>query len=292
MSKSKKRGRGKGQQSPYKIITESAYHGRGFFKTGAVIMAAGLAVSAVVATAPPTVAQSVTVSLEDAKSPAVVQEITDVSMFYTDDNLVNFRVKEVDEVNRLVEELVTLDEKSEKSGNSVITKTLDHFVSTLSDEEAEEKLEHYREEQERAKRAARRAYTTSYNYVGFNTSGIPMSQKVPSVPVELDENGVPLHYSYCITGHATAYYADAGSITSTGTTPVQGTVAVDPRKIPYGTRMYITSADGQIVYGYSVAEDTGGFIYFTHGATVDLYMNSYSDCVNWGWRMANIYILD
>lgn len=290
MSKSKKRGRGKGQQSPYKIITESAYQGRGLFKTGAVIMAAGLAVSAVVATAPTTVAKSVTVSLEDAKSPAVVQEITDVSMFYTDDSLVNFRVKEVDEVNRLVEELIILDEETEKTENSVITKDLKSYVSSLSNEEAEEKLEHYRQEQEKARRKAQRAYTTTYNYVGLNASGVPMSQKVPSVPIELDENGVPLHYSYCITGHATAYTAD--SITSTGTRPVQGTVAVNPRQIPYGTRMYITSADGRYVYGYAVAEDTGGFIYFSNGATVDLFMNSYADCVDWGWRMANIYILD
>ena len=56
--------------------------------------------------------------------------------------------------------------------------------------------------------------------------------------------------------------------------------------------MYITSSDGSIVYGYAVAEDTGGFIYWENGATVDLYMHSYDDCCSWGWRSANIYILD
>ena len=125
--------------------------------------------------------------------------------------------------------------------------------------------------------------------MGLNANGVPMSQKVPDAPIELDENGVPLHYSYCITDIATAYCNDP--ITSTGTVPVQGTVAVDPRIIPYGTRMYITSADGRYVYGYCVAEDTGGFIYLANGPSADLFMYSESDCDEWGWRMAKIYIL-
>lgn len=141
---------------------------------------------------------------------------------------------------------------------------------------------------QQAMEAQQAAIRQSSGYVGLNNQGVPMSEKTGDVA--LDENGVPLQYSRCITAIATAYSSDP--ITSTGTVPVQGTVAVDPAKIPYGTRMWITSADGQYVYGLAVAEDTGGFIYMSNGPAADLYMYSEADCDNWGWRTANIYILD
>ena len=40
---------------------------------------------------------------------------------------------------------------------------------------------------------------------------------------------------------ATAYAGD--TITSTGTTPKWGTIAVDPSVIPYGTKVYIPEFD-------------------------------------------------
>ncbi|MBR6635536.1 MAG: hypothetical protein IKL41_07940 [Clostridia bacterium] len=56
--------------------------------------------------------------------------------------------------------------------------------------------------------------------------------------------------------------------------------------------MYIVSSDGKWVYGYSIAADTGGFVTNGSGTTVDLYMYSYSDCINFGRRNVEIYILD
>lgn len=172
------------------------------------------------------------------------------------------------------------------------------YISSPSAEETQRKLEEIRLEKEREARlkAEQEARIRRQqealrlgSYVRFNRQGIPLSQKAGTV--ELDANGVPTHYSYCITGTATAYYG--GTSTSIGARPVQGTVAVDPRKIPYGTRMWIVTADGSgVVYGLGVAEDTGGFIYLSRGPTIDVYMNSYEDCVNWGLRSVKIYILD
>lgn len=103
--------------------------------------------------------------------------------------------------------------------------------------------------------------------------------------------GVPTNAVATLRGSSTAYTASAGAKTSTGRTARTGYVAVDPREIPYGTEMYIVSADGSRVYGYAIAADTGGFIYNSN-TIVDLYMNSYSECTNWGRRDVVIYILN
>lgn len=102
-----------------------------------------------------------------------------------------------------------------------------------------------------------------------------------------DENGVPLNYSYKVTGRATAY--SMGTTTATGTSVHEGVVAVNPRKIPYGSKMYIVASDGT-VYGYSSAEDTGGFIYWDNAPVVDLYVNSKSEAYAWGNRAVTMYI--
>ena len=279
------------------MIKGSAYEGKTAFKVVSAVMAAGLALSAIIVSAPPKAPEAETFSLEYVKSASYMEEVTEIYGFRAEDAVAPIRVKEVDEIDKAVRQLVRLDAAAERRPGS-IKKELLSSVSVFGEGELDEIFDARRIEEERkaaeeaeaARRAAQRVYSTSYNYVGMNTSGIPMSQKIPSVPIELDENGAPVHYAYCIQGHATAYYGD--TITSTGTVPVQGTVAVDPRIIPYGTRLYITSADGRYVYGYAVAEDTGGFIYFRNGATVDLFMHSYYDCCEWGWRMANIYVLN
>ena len=87
------------------------------------------------------------------------------------------------------------------------------------------------------------------------------------------------------------WYTDAGCdmTTYTGTTVHKGTVAVDPRYIPYGTRMFIVSNDGAYVYGISVAEDCGGDI---KGDRMDLYFPTFDECIQFGRRVCTIYFLD
>lgn len=104
--------------------------------------------------------------------------------------------------------------------------------------------------------------------------------------------GEVLTYEDTATIRATAYtHTDAGCdmITYTGTTVHVGTVAVDPRYIPYGTRMFIVSNDGAYVYGIAVAEDCGGDI---KGDRMDLYFPSYAECMQFGRRTCTVYFLD
>lgn len=95
----------------------------------------------------------------------------------------------------------------------------------------------------------------------------------------------------CITVTATAYSSDCdgGARTCLGKVPSYGTVAVDPKVIPLGTKMYIVSPSGNYVYGYCFAGDTGGAI---KGNKVDLFMNSSSACRSFGRRTMLVYILD
>ena len=98
-------------------------------------------------------------------------------------------------------------------------------------------------------------------------------------------------YNRTMKVKATAYtHTDAGCdmITATGTTVHWGTVAVDPKLIPYGTKMFIVSNDGKFVYGLSAAEDCGGSI---KGNRVDLYMPTTSQCFKFGVRNCTIYFL-
>ena len=104
--------------------------------------------------------------------------------------------------------------------------------------------------------------------------------------------GEVLTYSDTATIRATAYtHTDAGCdmTTYTGTTVHVGTVAVDPRYIPYGTRMFIVSNDGAYVYGISVAEDCGGDI---KGDRMDLYFPTFDECIQFGRRVCTVYFLN
>ncbi|MBR4765773.1 MAG: G5 domain-containing protein [Clostridia bacterium] len=124
--------------------------------------------------------------------------------------------------------------------------------------------------------------------IKFRNGVEPISDlEVPSY-VKLDSNGLPKNYVDYLEGAATAYTNDPQ--TSTGRKPQQGIVAVDPREIPYGSELYIVSKDGQYVYGYAIAGDTGGFIYSTNNIA-DLYMDTYDMCCEWGRRDVAIFVI-
>lgn len=116
-----------------------------------------------------------------------------------------------------------------------------------------------------------------------------ISELKPPSSLELDKNGRPKNYKRIITGKATAYYS--GTTCSTGVHVKPGYVAVNPKQIPYGTKMYIVSSDGRWNYGYAIAADTGGFAWNGSGTVVDLFMWSRQSCINFGRRTVDIYIL-
>lgn len=105
-----------------------------------------------------------------------------------------------------------------------------------------------------------------------------------------DHNGNEVSYTSVLTGSATAYYAAEGAYTATGVPVHVGGVAVNPDIIPYGTKLYIVSSDGSVVYGYATAVDTGGAL-MSGEALVDVFYPTYDECVNWGRRNVTVYIL-
>ncbi len=86
---------------------------------------------------------------------------------------------------------------------------------------------------------------------------------------------------------ATAYTAACGGcsgsgLTASGRPAGHGVVAVDPRVIPLGTRMYIPG------YGHAVAGDTGGAI---RGNRIDLGFNSNAAANQFGRRSVTVYLI-
>ena len=104
----------------------------------------------------------------------------------------------------------------------------------------------------------------------------------------IDHNGNVISYKRALTGRCTAY--TGGGWTATGRPAQYGNIAVNPDVIPYGSKLYICSPDGSVVYGYAVAADTGGFA--SQGYIMaDLYFDTYEECANFGVRNMTIYIL-
>lgn len=111
--------------------------------------------------------------------------------------------------------------------------------------------------------------------------------------------GEVLEYTEVIQVEATAYcacYKCCGKypsnkyygITKTGTRAKVGTIAVDPRLIPLGTKMYVEGLYGAKNYGVGKAEDIGGAI---KGKIIDLYFDTHSETIQWGRQQVNVYIL-
>ena len=100
--------------------------------------------------------------------------------------------------------------------------------------------------------------------------------------------GEVLTYSNEITSLATAY-CDKG-LTATGTQARVGAIAVDPECIPYGTRMFIVSMDGEYIYGIATAEDCGSKAYI-YDTRIDLHFDTYQECRQFGARWCKVYFL-
>ncbi|MBQ8208151.1 MAG: G5 domain-containing protein [Clostridia bacterium] len=99
------------------------------------------------------------------------------------------------------------------------------------------------------------------------------------------EDGTVYNYSYYIDVVATAYHT--GGITATGHEANEEVVAVDPKVIPYGTKMFITGNWGEI--GYRSAEDCGNF----RGKHIDICMEgTREELLQFGRRSMRVYILE
>ena len=80
-----------------------------------------------------------------------------------------------------------------------------------------------------------------------------------------------------------SHICGGNGVTASGTkTSVGRTVAVDPRKIPYGTKMYIEG------YGWRVAEDCGSAV---KNNQIDILVSTHSQALSMGTRSGGVWIL-
>lgn len=114
----------------------------------------------------------------------------------------------------------------------------------------------------------------------------------PEEEIKLDKNGRPVEYKKLLTGIASAYSPDDGRWSATGVVLKAGYVAVNPEVIPYGSKLYIKTADGSIIYGYAIAADTGGFVHMYPDRIVDLFFESELEAKRFGLKNIEIFILE
>ncbi len=137
-------------------------------------------------------------------------------------------------------------------------------------------------------------YGTQYYQVASRGGRVVRSEAKVDNPAE------QLSYSQVITCNASAYdlsYESCGKrpgdpyygITASGMAAARGVIAVDPRVIPMGSKLYIESTDSYPDYGFAVAGDKGGAI---KGNRVDLFMDSRSEALRFGRRKVKVYILN
>lgn len=128
------------------------------------------------------------------------------------------------------------------------------------------------------------------------TETILVGSPAPVSPIDfdldVDENGKPVNYSRKLTNQvATGYSAREGAKTASGRYAVPGHVAVNPKEIPYGSRLYIVTEDNKFVYGCAIAADTGIGL-MADIVDVDLFYDTYEESVLNGRRIVEIYVLD
>jgi uncharacterized protein YabE (DUF348 family) len=85
------------------------------------------------------------------------------------------------------------------------------------------------------------------------------------------------------TAYAPNHGPGVGTRTATGARARRGIVAVDPRVIPLGTRLYVSG------YGYAIAADTGGAI---KGNRIDLCFDTVAEAIRFGRRRVTVRILN
>ncbi len=118
-----------------------------------------------------------------------------------------------------------------------------------------------------------------------------------TVPTLLSSRGDTVRYTKVLDMTATAYTAsyvdtlkkpgDSGfGICYTGMKVREGIIAVDPKVIPLGTKVYISG--GPKDYGFAIAGDIGSAI---KGNKIDLYYDSMKAVYSWGKRKVKVYIL-
>jgi len=125
------------------------------------------------------------------------------------------------------------------------------------------------------------------------TKAIAQITETGGASVTLASRGDDARYSKVMTMTATGYCicktctGSGNGITATGRQAKKGVVAVDPKVIPLGSRVWVETENGSYVYGAAIAADTGGAI---KGNKIDLCFGSHQEALNFGRRTVKVYI--
>lgn len=195
------------------------------------------------------------------------------------------------------------DTKLEKDMKVYVLNKNEHF--TFTEEEVAPEIEYIEDfnlpyGQQITKTEGKPGRATVISKVAVDRDGITVTQEIGSKVISAPENKVMVkgmgksvktpegykRYKKKMVVESTAYTINCGSgtgLTSIGLVPYEGIVAVDPRVIPYYTKMYIPG------YGIAMAGDTGSGVVGNH---VDVFMNDWHRAIQWGRKNIEIYILE
>ena len=126
--------------------------------------------------------------------------------------------------------------------------------------------------------------------IGTGLANAPASDAAMPIITEdriILPDGQVLTYTGSMVCNATAYYNQG--TTATGTQARSGVIAVDPSVIPFGTRMFIISEDGDYIYGIACAEDAGDSNII--GNRIDMWFPTRWECIQFGNRSCIVYFL-
>lgn len=188
-----------------------------------------------------------------------------------------YEVKVIEEETSEKEKTVEKEDADKKEDESKKEKTGFVFAEYVLTESQQAKLEEEAklkaEAEQKAKAQANTQKTVQNNSVVSNATTSNKESSNDSSSASLSGRTMTVNAS-AYSGH---------SITSTGTVPKWGTIAVDPSVIPYGTKVYIPMFDKVFI-----AEDCGGAI---KGNKIDIFMNSSDETSSFGRRNIEIKIL-
>lgn len=129
----------------------------------------------------------------------------------------------------------------------------------------------------------------SWNNLKSDTIKINQRLKIakPNTSVSRSTSSQSVKEFYVSATAYTAYCSGCSGITKTGINlrknPNLKVIAVDPRVIPLGTKVYVEG------YGYAIAGDTGSAI---KGNKIDVFFPKQSQALNWGRKKVKIKILN
>lgn len=244
---------------------------------------------------------------EKSKVQAVIKE--------NEEKLINYAVNVISSssssINDLQNAVTTLKEllpqistsSVKDKANSYISKGND-LINKKKDEERVAKEKAEREAREKAEREAQNNSNKNNNSNSSNSNSNSSNNSSSSNSSSNNSNNTTSNNSSnssssnntnssnsntsgkkTFTMEATAY--SGHNTTAMGLRPVRepngiSTVAVDSSVIPLGSKVYVEG------YGVAIASDTGGAI---KGNKIDLFMNSESECLQFGRRPVTVTIL-